>query len=1114
MKIRNLFYVVITLFPLISLFAPVAQSSPLSPDLVEEMRADGRLEEHASSMRDAYNRGINNPNHEGNTIYRINAKASPDAVDTVRALIILVEFTDEPYIGGVVAATPADFDSVLFSEGYLNPTGSMTEFFLENSYGSFYIYGDVYGWYTLPQTYAYYVDGQKGFGSYPQNAQGMVVDAVQAANADIDYSLYDSNNDGTVDGLFVVHAGPGYEETGSYDDVHSHQWSIYPHQQYLDGVTINTYSMEPEERVNTSSVTDIGVFCHEYGHVLGLPDFYDTDYTPSTSSGLGDWSLMASGSWNDSGRRPAHMDAWSKTYVGFVNPINVTENLTDVEFPPIQVEPVMYRLWANGTIGNQYFLVENRQKIGFDGPLPGSGLLIYHIDEARWGNDDVNHYQVALEQSDGHFDLEWSPNDGDASDPWPGVLDVRSFDDLSTPNSRSYTDATTQVSVWMISDNDSIMTANLDIEWSRPHLSIDSIQFNDSDADGILEPFETVECVLFLKNNWLTASNAVLEITSNDPAISFTTSTAIIPAIYGDGGTGDNASSPLVFTVPDISYPIYDSFFVSVTSDEGAPATVFEIEQVIGKTEILIVDDDRGGNYEELYYNDLKLKMAPADIWEKQTQGSPSGSKLDEYQTVIWFTGDTSSDLIQTADINAMKHYLDNGGNLFLTGQQLAYELNIEDSAFMENYLHARAGDIHFNLFHAGESGSPIGDGLILRYPSMTNQDWNLSQQIEVVSPATAAFNFQGAGPSALSYEGDYRVVYFNWGYEAISNDFGNYDKRDTVIANILYFLSDWSPAYCVDSDGDGYGDPDVTANRCPDDNCPDDYNPTQVDSDGDGYGDACDVCPGYDDDIDTDEDGYPDGCDNCPLVYNPDQTEDADGDGVGDPCDNCLNYGNPLQEDVDGDLVGDSCDNCIYVANLNQEDVDADLVGDSCDNCINTANPLQEDADSDMVGDSCDNCINVANLNQEDSDSDLVGDSCDNCINVANPIQEDLDSDLVGDSCDNCMSTINPLQEDDDSDLVGDSCDNCIYIYNPDQADADSNGVGDVCEYTCADVNDDGAINIFDITYIISYLYLEGPPPDPMEAADVNNDTDVNIFDITYIISYLYLGGPEPNCP
>jgi len=70
------------------------------------------------------------------------------------------------------------------------------------------------------------------------------------------------------------------------------------------------------------------------------------------------------------------------------------------------------------------------------------------------------------------------------------------------------------------------------------------------------------------------------------------------------------------------------------------------------------------------------------------------------------------------------------------------------------------------------------------------------------------------------------------------------------------------------------------------------------------------------------------------------------------------------------------------------------------------------------------------------------------------------------------------------------------------------------VCEYTCADVNDDGAINIFDITYIISYLYLEGPPPDPMEAADVNNDTDVNIFDITYIISYLYLGGPEPNCP
>nr|MBN2276904.1 M6 family metalloprotease domain-containing protein [candidate division Zixibacteria bacterium] len=1047
-----------------------AYASPPSPELVERLRSEGRLTDFMKSLVDAHAKGINNPERT-TAIKRLST--SSGEVDTLRAIVILVDFDDQPYTAGVVAGSPEDFDSVLFSENGINPTGSLTEFYLKNSYGTFYVIGDAYGWYRMPHDYTYYVNGLAGMGSFPQNSQGLTRYAVLAADADVDFSLYDTYGpsgvpDGYVDGLFIIHSGPGREETGSDDDIHSHQWSLYSNRVYLDGVWIQTYSCEPEERINTQSVTDFGVFAHEFGHVLGLPDLYDTDYDPSTSAGLGNWSLMAAGSWNNGGKSPAHFDAWCKSYVGFVEPINVTANMIDVPIPQSESESVVYRLAAGGAVGNEYFLVENRQRVGSDLFLPGAGLAIYHVDDSRWGNDDVDHYQVALEQADGQFQLEWADNDGDAADLYPGPLNVRSFDDRTTPNSRYYSGAITQVSVWNVSNSDSLMTANLDIEWSRPYFTVDSIFFDDYNADGILDPLEDVEVYLYLSNEWKSATNAAITITSNDPGVTYPTQSIVLPYIGGDGGSADNSGDPMVFSVPDIAYPIYDSFYVTIETTEGYQ-TQFAFEKVIGKTDILLVDDDRSGSYENLYYDDLKAKMAPTDIWHKQTQGSPSSLILNEYGTVIWFTGDTSSNLLQVADYTALKDYLDNGGNLFLTGQGLANEIYNEDSSFMVDYLHARPDIMYFNLKHDGVAGSPIGDGLSLRYISGANQEFTLSQMIEVISPAIAAFNFKSGGPSALSYEGDFRVVYFNWGYEAISSDFSSYDKRDTVIANILYFLSDWTPPPCFDSDNDGYGDPGYPDNRCPTDNCPTVSNPDQLDSDGDGLGDACD---------------------NCPYAYNTDQA------------------------DSDGDEVGDACDNCSGIANTGQEDADSDDVGDVCDNCVNTANPDQLNSDEDAFGNACDNCPTVTNAGQEDTDSDNVGDACDNCTYLANTSQANSDADSLGDACDNCPAVDNLDQADGDSDTVGDACDNCLEVPNPGQEDANGNGVGDACDYTCGDADGSGAVNILDVTFLINYLYKGGPAPDPEEAADVNHSLSINILDATYLINYLYKSGPAPNCP
>lgn len=227
--------------------------------------------------------------------------------------------------------------------------------------------------------------------------------------------------------------------------------------------------MEPERR-SGSSLVDIGVFCHEFGHVLGMPDFYDYDYS---SEGLGQWSLMASGSWNNNGKTPSHFDPWCKAQLGWIEIDTVTSNLTGVPITQIETSPKAFRLWTNGQTGSEYFLVENRQKTGFDSYLVEEGLLIYHVDESVYGNDNewcpgnppLPHYQIALEQADGRYNLEgcygFPTNRGDKGDPFPGYYGKWAFNNNTLPSSRDYYNDSTQVSVRVTSYSDSVMYADL-----------------------------------------------------------------------------------------------------------------------------------------------------------------------------------------------------------------------------------------------------------------------------------------------------------------------------------------------------------------------------------------------------------------------------------------------------------------------------------------------------------------------------------------------------------------------------------------------------------------------------------------------------------------------------
>jgi len=437
-----------------------AAAMPPSPQVFDQLRAAGGLDDYLALEASARRRGVNQPD-----AYRLAVGGQAAITGNLNVLVLLVEFSDELAAGGGSFSDSTYFDSLLFSTN--SPGYSMNDHYYEMSYSQVTISGRSVGWLMMPQTYAYYVDGQRGFGNYPRNAQKLAEDAVDAAEAaGVDFSLYDNDNDGTLDGLFIVHAGPGYESTGDVNQIHSHQWSLAASRNY-DGVNIITYTQEPEERGSGQPI-NVGVYSHEYGHFLGLPDLYDTDYT---SAGIGRWCLMASGSWADGGTTPAHMSAWCKYQLGWVTPINVTFNLTAAELPQVVTDAVVYRLWAGGTMGNEYFLVENRQKVGFDRYLRGAGLCIWHIDDNKSGNSQEwypglspsQHLLVALEQADGNWHMEHDSNSGDGADPYPGSGVHREFSEFTTPSSHAYSGTSTQTAVWNISDSDSLMTANLDV---------------------------------------------------------------------------------------------------------------------------------------------------------------------------------------------------------------------------------------------------------------------------------------------------------------------------------------------------------------------------------------------------------------------------------------------------------------------------------------------------------------------------------------------------------------------------------------------------------------------------------------------------------------------------
>ncbi|UCE66843.1 MAG: M6 family metalloprotease domain-containing protein [Candidatus Zixiibacteriota bacterium] len=751
----------------------------ISPEIVRLLKANGQLGEIVLQDKIARERGVWEANPDP---YRFGVT---DDVDTLNCLIILVDFDDMPHENGL-NTVPEDFDTLLFSWDY-TPFGSMTDYYFETSYGQVYLTGQVTQWYRMPELYAYYVDGQRGFGDYPRNAQRLTEDAVLTADPDVDFSMYDNDGDLQVDALFVIHAGPGYESTGNFNHVHSHAYfTSYPVP--VDGVTVYHYSMEPEEAGLNQLVT-IGVFCHELGHVLGLPDLYDYDYD---SDGCGMWSMMSRGSWGGGGARPVHFDAWSKTALGWVTPYVVQARMDQEQIDAVEHDPDIYQLFALGIPTYEYFLVENRRWIGFDMSLPGEGLLIYHVDETVPNNSNQNHYKVAVEQADGEFHLE-NNSGSDAGDPWPGTSDNRTFDDFSVPDAWYYFLGPSEVSVANISDSDSSMFADLTIEYNLPLYELLDVLFNDNvgNNNGYPDPGETVDLVFSARNVRAQVDDLVVTASCSENGITF------IDSIINMGSQPlhtpfGNDADPFVFTV-DSNFPVsFIELTLTFAAVGGDYQQQFQHSVLVGHPDILLVDDD-GGLDEHTYYTDaMETLELPYHIWDISAQGSPR-SILNQYLITIWFTGDTRLEPMSAQDVSGLINYLNFGARLLITSQDFVQRLSergeANDIILLNDYLkvdYQGPESYHMTL---GVAGTPF-DGLQVLTAGNGGAGNQYSMDALTIFPGGQEMLEYGSGNTAgVGVSGNYAAITIGFGIEGIYNGYPGYNTREDIIDAALSFL-------------------------------------------------------------------------------------------------------------------------------------------------------------------------------------------------------------------------------------------------------------------------------------------------------------------------------------
>lgn len=360
----------------------------------------------------------------GEPKYRYSTSVFP-TIGQPHSLVILVEYPDF----GFNVENPVEYyNDFLNGEDFIRDggTGSCRQYYIENSSGQFKPTFDVYGPVPLKNDRKYYGGGLE------DNACQMVVEAVKYLDDIVDFSQYDHNGDGYVDSVYIIYSDKGEADGGPRESVWPYSWELEEENIYLtaDGVKFNIYGCSNELKSN-DTMDGIGTFTHEFGHVLGLPDLYNTDNTGDYNT-PGNWSLMDNGSYNNGSRTPCNLSSFERYSLGWLAPSEIVKsgNYTLDELASSNHAYIM----TSDQKKDEFFIMEYRKLEGWDRYLPASGMLIWHIDfvQKEWDentpNNNRKHNYVDLVRADDSKTLSTV-----AGDPFPGSEGVTSFGINTSP---------------------------------------------------------------------------------------------------------------------------------------------------------------------------------------------------------------------------------------------------------------------------------------------------------------------------------------------------------------------------------------------------------------------------------------------------------------------------------------------------------------------------------------------------------------------------------------------------------------------------------------------------------------------------------------------------------